>query len=105
METRGSISSPIPNSWASSTGPSSHSSVAFLLKCQGNCQAGSPWSTSPVRVITSMPWETRIHAKMLVITTTRQLAEIDISHFVFLTTFPLLAAGSCPSHQSNSLSL
>ena len=42
---------------------------------------------------------------MLVITTTRQFAEMESNHLVFFITFSQPASGFLPSHQSNSFNL
>ena len=77
--------------------------VRFLLKSQGSCQTGTPLSTSPVRVRTSiLNISRRTQAKMLSDPTTMQLAEMDKSHLVFLKTFALLELLSSPSHQFGS---
>ena len=74
--------------------------VAFLLNSQGSCQAGRPLSTFPVSVRTSMlNISNKTQAMMLRVTVTRQLAEMDRSHFDFLKTLALMVLLSLPSHQ------
>ena len=101
IETRGSISNPMPKSSAISKGVSI---VEFVLNSQGNCHSGKPPCTKPVKVsavLLSYTSEIRYAIKAATMTTI-ELRETESAHLDFWMIRALLASGSVPSSHLKS---